>query len=91
MENVRCNWRVPDAVQRSSRCSAEPGPMLMISVGPGSAAQRYTLRCVRGTRACYSAACRWARASRTSASSSTVSIGVKSRCAMYSGRVGVRM
>ena len=39
----------------------------------------------------YSAAWRWARASRSSASSSTVSIGVKSRWAMYSGRVGLRM
>jgi hypothetical protein len=39
----------------------------------------------------YSAACRCARASLTSASSSTVWIGVKSRWAMYSGRVGVRM
>ena len=31
---------------------------------------------------CYSAACRWRRASRSSASSSTVSIGVKSRWAI---------
>src|SRR3982075_2640214 len=39
----------------------------------------------------YSAAWRWLRASRSSASSSTVWIGAKSRWAMYSGRVGVRM
>jgi hypothetical protein len=39
--------RVPDALQRSSRCDAEPGPRL--TMGPGSAAHRYTLRCVRGT------------------------------------------
>ena len=39
----------------------------------------------------YSAACLGARASRSSASSSTVWIGVKSRWAIYSGRVGVRM
>jgi hypothetical protein len=39
----------------------------------------------------YSAAWRWLRASRSSASSSTVWIGAKSRCAIYSGRVGVRM
>ena len=46
---------------------------------------------VFGESAFYSAACRCARASRSSASSSTVSIGAKSRCAMNSGRVGVRM
>jgi len=39
----------------------------------------------------YSAAWRWLRASRSNASSSTVLIGVKSRWAIYSGRVGVRM
>src|SRR5258708_37351953 len=44
---------------------------------------------VFGESAFYSAACRCARANRNSASSSTVSIGLKSRCAMYSGRVGV--
>src|SRR5215207_8941390 len=29
--------RVPDAVQRSSRCTAEPGPVSVAEVGPGSA------------------------------------------------------
>jgi hypothetical protein len=34
-----CSVRVPDAVQRSSRCSAEPGPTSTLArVGPGSAA-----------------------------------------------------
>src|SRR5260370_17657800 len=34
--------RVPDAVQRSSRCSAEPGPTRMAELmGPGSAAHRH--------------------------------------------------
>src|SRR6187549_1218347 len=52
--------RVPDAVQRSPgdakhrpvRCSAEPGPthFPLRYMGPGSAAQRFTLRRVRGTR-----------------------------------------
>src|SRR6266567_1738488 len=39
----------------------------------------------------YSAAWRWLRASRSSESASTVLIGVKSRWAIYSGRVGVRI
>jgi hypothetical protein len=44
--------RVPDAVQRPSRCSAEPGPTrARYSLGPGSAAQHFMPRCVRGTRA----------------------------------------
>jgi hypothetical protein len=35
-----CSARVPDAVQRSSRCSAEPGPTSTLArVGPGSAAR----------------------------------------------------
>src|SRR4029079_12075936 len=41
--------RVPDAVQRSSRCSAEPGPMAVTSMDPGSAAYHFVLRSVRGT------------------------------------------
>src|SRR5882724_12017883 len=33
--------RVPDAVQRSSRCAAEPGPTCTLNfMGPGSAAHR---------------------------------------------------
>src|SRR5258708_32466376 len=36
------NYRVPDAVQRSSRCSAEPGPMGCFKrMDPGSAAHRW--------------------------------------------------
>ena len=46
---------------------------------------------LQGHAADYSAACLGARARRSSASSSAVWIGVKSRCAIYSGRVGVRM
>ena len=83
--------RVPDAVQRlallrraGTQCEGAWAPAQQRIV-------EETLRCVRGTRTNYSAACRGARANRTSASSATVSIGVKSRCAMYSGRVGVRM
>jgi hypothetical protein len=52
--------RVPDAVQRSSRCSAEPGPMTVTDMDPGSAADHHSasktrvnaltvLRSVRGT------------------------------------------
>ena len=61
--------------------------------GTSSAKTRFALRPGMTTLgACdYSAAWRWARASRSNASSSTVWIGVKSRCAMYSGRVGVRI
>ena len=85
--------RVPDAVQRlraapqsRDQCAAinECGPRL------SSASFRAALRPGHDDE-CYSAAWRWARASRTSASSSTVWIGVKSRWAIYSGRVGVRM
>src|SRR6266436_5820053 len=36
-----CKSRVPDAVQRSSRCSAEPGPT---KIGPGSAAHRFDVQ-----------------------------------------------
>ncbi len=53
----RSDWgnRVPDAVQRSSRCAAEPGPMSSLcSHGPriSSAPRRkcVALRCIRGTR-----------------------------------------
>src|SRR5258708_33831170 len=55
--------RVPDAVQRSSRCSAEPGPTRTAELmGPGSAAHRHSasktrvnalkaLRSIQGTSA----------------------------------------
>ena len=46
----RSKGRVPDAVQRSSRCSAEPGPTQLVAwMGPGSAAHRFALRSIRGT------------------------------------------
>jgi len=42
--------RVPDAVRRCLRCSAEPGPTITLcSMDPGSAAHRKALRCIRGT------------------------------------------
>jgi hypothetical protein len=48
------NWnhsRFPGAMQRSSRCFAEPGTVSNTGVlyDPGSAAHRSALRCVRGT------------------------------------------
>ena len=45
---VRC--RVPDAVQRTWRCTAEPGPTRSVEVGPGSAARRFALRSIRERR-----------------------------------------
>src|SRR6266446_7423752 len=42
--------RVPDAVQRPLRCSAEPGPSQApdLTMGPGSAAHHFVLRSIRG-------------------------------------------
>ncbi len=49
---ARLRTRVPDAVQRSSRCSAEPGPILQPGPRLCSAPRRKggALRCVRGTK-----------------------------------------
>jgi hypothetical protein len=63
--------RVPDAVQRFSRCSAEPGPRSTLEVGPGSAAHRHSasktrvnalmaLRSIRETGSHYSSSLRGA-------------------------------
>src|SRR6267154_5171810 len=41
--------RVPDAVQRPSRCSTEPGPRMPNKMDPGLAAQHCMLRGIRGT------------------------------------------
>jgi hypothetical protein len=49
---ARLRTRVPDAVQRSSRYAAEPGPTLQIWPRLCSAPRRKggALRCVRGTK-----------------------------------------
>src|SRR3984957_17002461 len=48
--NKNRELRAPDAARRSSRCAADPGPMLRRSVGPGSAAQREERCTASGTR-----------------------------------------
>ena len=42
--------RVPDAVRRSLRRSAEPGPIVPREWAPSLAAHRFALHCIRGTR-----------------------------------------
>jgi hypothetical protein len=57
LETSLAQSRVPDAVQRSLRCTAEPGPtgfrwenrLLLEKMGPGSAAHHFVLRSVRDT------------------------------------------
>ena len=97
-EVMRGSWEVirirlvSDAGTRLSRMAGIPDHRTRLRL---SGASTFDARASPGHDECvtsvYSAAWRCARASRSSASSSTVWIGVKSRWAIYSGRVGVRM
>ena len=71
-----------------------PAPIRPMRSGFAEAARSSSMRCrfIVSSRCFldYSAAA-WRRATRATASSSQASIGVKSRCAMYSGRLKRRM
>jgi len=85
-------YRVPDAVRRILRCSAEPGPkpfrdpnLYCAAMGPGSAAQHCMLRSIRGN-ACHPPS---SVASRSASAMSSMVLALKNGSSGSAGHVTV--